>query len=140
MFLFCLFRMLLEKSSGSRLVFSLTVSGEAITLRYGQSSSRPSLSISFKTEGRLGPEKWTHVVLQVRNLQTVGVSLRDHCPVKHAVVRQTVLNIYCISLQAPKGAFFGIMLNNSTWFVFICCLQGCESGTISSVSAVCDFF
>ncbi|XP_047436500.1 usherin [Mugil cephalus] len=57
--------MLLEKSLGEQLVFSLTVSGEAVTLRYGQSSSRSSLSNTFKTEGRLGLEKWTHVVLQI---------------------------------------------------------------------------
>lgn len=59
-------RMLLEKSSEQRLFFSLTVSGEAIILRYGQSNNQTSMN-SFRTEGRLGLESWTHLVLQVSN-------------------------------------------------------------------------
>ncbi|XP_008295345.1 usherin-like, partial [Stegastes partitus] len=56
--------MLLEKSLGGRLVFSLTVSGQDVTLRYGQSNSQ---TISFRTEGRLGLDKWTHLVLQIHD-------------------------------------------------------------------------
>ncbi|KAM9408306.1 LOW QUALITY PROTEIN: usherin [Pholidichthys leucotaenia] len=58
---------LLEKSLGERLVFSLTVSGQAVTLHYGQSTSQIPLSISFRTERRLGPERWTHLVLQIHD-------------------------------------------------------------------------
>ncbi|XP_053172998.1 usherin [Scomber japonicus] len=59
--------MLLEKSSGERLVFSVTVSEQAVTLRYGQSSSQTPLMVSFRTEGRLALERWTHLVLQVHD-------------------------------------------------------------------------
>ncbi|XP_029281914.1 LOW QUALITY PROTEIN: usherin [Cottoperca gobio] len=59
--------MLLEKSSGERLVFSVTVSEQAVILRYGQSSSRTPLTVSFRTEGRLTLGKWTHLVLQVHD-------------------------------------------------------------------------
>nr|XP_014268858.2 usherin [Maylandia zebra] len=58
--------MLLEKSSEQRLFFSLTVSGEAIILRYGQSNNQTSMN-SFRTEGRLGLESWTHLVLQIHD-------------------------------------------------------------------------
>ncbi|XP_070762485.1 usherin [Enoplosus armatus] len=57
--------MLLEKSSGERLLYSVTVSEQAVTLRYGQYSNRTPLTISFRTEGRLTLERWTHLVLQV---------------------------------------------------------------------------
>ncbi|KAM7406312.1 hypothetical protein PAMP_000697 [Pampus punctatissimus] len=56
--------MLLEKSSEERLVFSVTVSEQVVTLRYGQSSSQALLSVTFTTEGRLALERWTHLVLQ----------------------------------------------------------------------------
>ncbi|XP_069030560.1 usherin [Embiotoca jacksoni] len=59
--------MLLEKSSGERLVFSLTVSGQAVALRYGQSSSHTVSTIIFRTYGRLGLERWTHLVLQIHD-------------------------------------------------------------------------
>ncbi|XP_059204973.1 usherin [Centropristis striata] len=55
---------LLEKSSGEQLSFSLTVSLEVVTLRYGQSSSQ---TVSFRTEGRLTLQRWTHLVLQVHD-------------------------------------------------------------------------
>ncbi|KAJ4947204.1 hypothetical protein JOQ06_009242, partial [Pogonophryne albipinna] len=56
--------MLLEKSSRQRLFFSVTVSEQAVNLHYGQSSSQTPLTASFRTEGRLTPERWTHLVLQ----------------------------------------------------------------------------
>ncbi|KAF3832463.1 hypothetical protein F7725_026128 [Dissostichus mawsoni] len=56
--------MLLEKSSRERLFFSVTVSEQAVNLHYGQSSSQTPLTASFRTEGRLTPERWTHLVLQ----------------------------------------------------------------------------
>ncbi|KAM7423873.1 hypothetical protein PAMA_000303 [Pampus argenteus] len=59
--------MLLEKSSGERLVFSVTVSEQVVTLRYGQSSSQALLSVTFTTEGRLALERWTHLLLQVHD-------------------------------------------------------------------------
>ncbi|XP_039982949.1 usherin [Xiphias gladius] len=59
--------MLLEKSSGERLVFSVTVSKQAVTLRYVQSRSQTALTVSFRTEGRLVLERWTHLVLQVHD-------------------------------------------------------------------------
>ncbi|XP_010791101.1 usherin [Notothenia coriiceps] len=59
--------MLLEKSSRQRLFFSVTVSEQAVNLHYGQSSSQTPLTASFRTEGRLTPERWTHLVLQVHN-------------------------------------------------------------------------
>lgn len=73
-YVFVSLRMLLEKSSGQRLVFSLTVSGQAIVLRYGQSNNQTSM-ISFRTEDRLGLETWTHLVLQVRNIQSLGIPM-----------------------------------------------------------------
>nr|XP_046239587.1 usherin [Scatophagus argus] len=59
--------MLLEKSSGKWLFFSVTVSEKAVTLRYGQPSSQTPLTVSFRTEGRLALGKWTHLVLQVHD-------------------------------------------------------------------------
>nr|XP_040024120.1 usherin isoform X2 [Gasterosteus aculeatus aculeatus] len=53
--------MLLEKSSGQRLIFSVTVSEQMVTLRYGPTP----LTVGFRTEGRLTRDKWTHLVLQV---------------------------------------------------------------------------
>lgn len=61
-------RMLLEKSSMEQLVFSVTVSEQALTLRYSQPSSRTPLAVSFRTHGKLALERWTHVALQVRLL------------------------------------------------------------------------
>ncbi len=68
MFLFPL-RMLLEMSSEEQLFFSVTMSEQAVTLRYSQSSSKIPLTVSFKTENRLALERWTHLVLQVTNLK-----------------------------------------------------------------------
>lgn len=59
----------MEKSSGEQLFFSVMVSEQAVTLRYGQSRSYTPLTVSFRTEGRLGLEMWTHLVLQVTNLK-----------------------------------------------------------------------
>ncbi|XP_051795531.1 usherin [Acanthochromis polyacanthus] len=59
--------MLLEKSLGGRLVFSLMVSGQEVTLRYSPSNSQTPLSINFRTEGRLGLDEWTHLVLQIHD-------------------------------------------------------------------------
>ncbi|XP_031695980.1 uncharacterized protein LOC116378279 [Anarrhichthys ocellatus] len=70
--------MLLEKSSGQRLIFSVTMSEQMVTLRYGQTP----LTVCFRTEGRLTPERWTHLVLQVTIL------LRGSCPVEHIIVGQ----------------------------------------------------
>lgn len=77
-FLLCVFvsfRMLLEKSSGERLFFSVTVSEQAVTLWYGQSSSQTPLTVSFRTEGRLKLERWTHLVLQVTDLKCLMTPL-----------------------------------------------------------------
>uniref|UniRef100_A0A3B3X6F7 Usher syndrome 2A (autosomal recessive, mild) n=1 Tax=Poecilia mexicana TaxID=48701 RepID=A0A3B3X6F7_9TELE len=60
--------MLLEKSSDNRLVFSLTVSERAVALRYGRTDGLTSHTVSFRTEGRLQLNRWTHLTLQVRNL------------------------------------------------------------------------
>uniref|UniRef100_A0A3B5M4G7 Usher syndrome 2A (autosomal recessive, mild) n=1 Tax=Xiphophorus couchianus TaxID=32473 RepID=A0A3B5M4G7_9TELE len=57
--------MLLEKSSDNRLVFSLTVSERAVALRYGQTNGLTSHTISFRTEGRLQLNRWTHITLQI---------------------------------------------------------------------------
>lgn len=62
-------RMLLEKSSREQLFFSVTVSEQAVTLRYSQRSSHTPLTVIFKTEGRLTLGSWTHLVLQVTNLK-----------------------------------------------------------------------
>ncbi|XP_041646715.1 usherin [Cheilinus undulatus] len=59
--------MLLEKSSREQLIFSVTLSGQAVVLRYGQASSQTPLAVSFRTEGRLTLERWTHLVLQVHD-------------------------------------------------------------------------
>ncbi|XP_074522167.1 usherin [Halichoeres trimaculatus] len=59
--------MLLEKSSGERLLFSVMVSEQAVVLRYGQPNSQSPQVVSFRTEGRFTPEKWTHLVLQVHD-------------------------------------------------------------------------
>lgn len=55
--------MLLEKSLGEQLVFSVTVSEQTVTLRNGRSSGQ---TVTFRTEGRLQLERWTHLTLQVR--------------------------------------------------------------------------
>lgn len=69
-------RMLLEKSSSEQLVFSVSVSAQAVTLRHGQPGTRAPLSVSFRTEGKLALERWTHVVLQVRSYTSrYGLSL-----------------------------------------------------------------
>ena len=57
--------MLLEKSSRGRLVFALTASDQAVVLRYGRAGGPGPLAVSFRTEGRLSPSRWTHLVLQV---------------------------------------------------------------------------
>lgn len=66
---FVLLRMLLEKSSADWLCFSVTVSEQAVTLQYGQPSGYIPLVVSFRTEGRIPPQRWTHLVLQVRSLE-----------------------------------------------------------------------
>lgn len=70
-------RMLLEKSSDNRLVFSLTVSERAVALRYGQTNGLTSHTISFRTEGRLQLNSWTHITLQVRNINSLRINIRD---------------------------------------------------------------
>ncbi|MED6236871.1 hypothetical protein GOODEAATRI_026536, partial [Goodea atripinnis] len=55
----------LEKSSEKQLVFSLTASERAVTFRYGQTNNPTSLMVSFRTEGRLLLNRWTHLTLQV---------------------------------------------------------------------------
>lgn len=78
-FLLCAFlfplRMLLEKSLGERLLFSVTVSEQVVTLRYVQSRSQTTLTVHFRAEGRLALERWTHLVLQVRNLSAVTMAI-----------------------------------------------------------------
>lgn len=64
-------RMLLEKSSEERLVFTVTVSEKTVTIRYSQANSQTPLMVRFRTEGRLVLERWTHLVLQVRNLNSL---------------------------------------------------------------------
>ncbi|KAF6731117.1 Usherin, partial [Oryzias melastigma] len=59
--------MLLEKSSATRLSFSVAVSEDAVMLQYGQSSSPKTSSVSFRTEGRLQLETWTHLTLQIHD-------------------------------------------------------------------------
>lgn len=58
-------RMVLEKSTAGKLLFSVTVSDQALTLRHGQNR----LAVSFRTEGRLPLDSWTHLVLQVTNIE-----------------------------------------------------------------------
>uniref|UniRef100_A0A3Q1ERN5 Usher syndrome 2A (autosomal recessive, mild) n=1 Tax=Acanthochromis polyacanthus TaxID=80966 RepID=A0A3Q1ERN5_9TELE len=91
-------RMLLEKSLGGRLVFSLMVSGQEVTLRYSPSNSQTPLSINFRTEGRLGLDEWTHLVLQVRNLKCWGFPM----------VTQALL-----SLLLSIGVFVDVKFNQS---------------------------
>ncbi|XP_045888237.1 uncharacterized protein LOC123958722 isoform X1 [Micropterus dolomieu] len=74
--------MLLEKSSGERLFYSVTVSEQAVTLWHGQSSSQTPLTVSFRTEGRLTLDRWTHLVLQVTNQSRWW----HDCLVKHTIV------------------------------------------------------
>nr|XP_057944950.1 usherin isoform X3 [Doryrhamphus excisus] len=59
--------MLLEKSSRERLVFSLTVSEQIVSLQYIESRSLTPLTITFRTHGRLVLGRWTHLVLQVHD-------------------------------------------------------------------------
>uniref|UniRef100_A0A4W6FW95 Usherin n=1 Tax=Lates calcarifer TaxID=8187 RepID=A0A4W6FW95_LATCA len=76
--------------SGGRLVFSVTVSEQAVTLHYIQSRSQTSLTVRFRTEGRLVLERWTHLVLQVRNLKSLEIphgGMKDSCPDKHIIMR-----------------------------------------------------
>lgn len=60
-------------SSEEQLFFSLTVSEQAVTLHYSQSSRQIPLTVSFKIENRLALERWTHLVLQVTNLKGVRI-------------------------------------------------------------------
>ena len=87
--------MLLEKSSEERLVFSVTMSEQAVTLRYGQSRSQSPLTVSFRTEGRLTLDKWTHLVLQVTNLNGLGILVM---PVEHAVVSHMIMSMYIYTM------------------------------------------
>uniref|UniRef100_A0A3Q3E844 Usher syndrome 2A (autosomal recessive, mild) n=1 Tax=Hippocampus comes TaxID=109280 RepID=A0A3Q3E844_HIPCM len=57
--------MLLEKNSRDQLIFSVTLSERVVKMQYTQSRSSTPLTISFRTEGRLVMEKWTHITLQV---------------------------------------------------------------------------
>ncbi|XP_061132682.1 usherin [Syngnathus typhle] len=59
--------MLLEKSSRDQSVFAVTVSERDVSLKYTQSTSSEPLIVSFKTEGRLVVDTWTHIVLQVHD-------------------------------------------------------------------------
>ncbi|XP_029354432.1 usherin [Echeneis naucrates] len=59
--------MLIEKSLGEQLLFAVTVSEQAVNLRYVQSRSQATLTVSFRTEGRIALERWTHLVLQVHD-------------------------------------------------------------------------
>lgn len=70
-FLFIVSRMLLEKSTAEKLLlFSVMVSDQTLTLRYGQNQP----AISFRTEGRLPLGSWTHLVLQVTNIKPSPVT------------------------------------------------------------------
>lgn len=64
-------RMLLEKRSAESSLVSVMVSDQAVTLRYGQNP----LAISFRTEGRLSLDSWTHLVLQVTHVKHVAYML-----------------------------------------------------------------
>ncbi|XP_029001116.1 usherin isoform X2 [Betta splendens] len=59
--------MLLEKSFGEQLVFSVSVSEQAVTLRHGRPGGRTPLAVGFRTQGKLVLENWTHLVLQVHD-------------------------------------------------------------------------
>nr|XP_061796460.1 usherin-like [Nerophis lumbriciformis] len=59
--------MLLEKKSRDQLVFSVTVSELVVSMKYTQSRSSTPLSVSFRTEGRLVMDRWTHIVLQIHD-------------------------------------------------------------------------
>ncbi|XP_051920397.1 usherin isoform X1 [Hippocampus zosterae] len=59
--------MLLEKNSRDQLIFSVTVSDRVVKMQYTQSKSSTPLTVSFRTEGRLVMEKWTHIALQVHD-------------------------------------------------------------------------
>lgn len=72
MFVLVSLRMLLEKSAGERLCFSVTVSELAVTLRYSQAGSSVPLAVSFRTEGRISPQRWTHLSLQVTHIVGLG--------------------------------------------------------------------
>lgn len=78
---YCVLRMLLEKSSGERLCFSVTVSELAVTLQYSQPGSSIPLAVSFRTEGRISPQRWTHLALQVTHLlaSRSPTGARLHC-------------------------------------------------------------
>lgn len=69
-------RSLLEKSSGERFGFSVTVSELAVTVRYSQPGRSAPRDARFRTEGRIGPRRWTHLALQVIH-QGFGEPLKD---------------------------------------------------------------
>lgn len=75
--------MLLEKSSEEQLFFSVTVSEQVVTLRYGQSSSQTPLTMNFRTEGRLTLERWTHLVLQVKKSENKHDAIAGHYDYEH---------------------------------------------------------
>uniref|UniRef100_A0A3Q3IYQ0 Usher syndrome 2A (autosomal recessive, mild) n=1 Tax=Monopterus albus TaxID=43700 RepID=A0A3Q3IYQ0_MONAL len=56
-----------DQISREWLVFSVTVSQQSVTLRYAQSRNKTPLTVSFRTEGKLALERWTHLVLQVHD-------------------------------------------------------------------------
>uniref|UniRef100_A0AAV2LNE7 Usherin n=1 Tax=Knipowitschia caucasica TaxID=637954 RepID=A0AAV2LNE7_KNICA len=60
---------LLEMSSEEKLTFAVTISEQAVTLQHGERSGLALQRVSFRTNGRLSPLKWTHFVLQVHDTQ-----------------------------------------------------------------------
>ncbi|KAF0043353.1 hypothetical protein F2P81_004690 [Scophthalmus maximus] len=92
--------MLLEKSLGERLLFSVTVSEQVVTLRYVQSRSQTTLTVHFRAEGRLALERWTHLVLQ---LSTTGVTVADDLCISRSelVLRVSIVQVHSGPVVGP---------------------------------------
>ncbi|KAI4829886.1 hypothetical protein KUCAC02_001546, partial [Chaenocephalus aceratus] len=134
--------MLLEKSSRQRLFFSVTVSEQAVNLHYGQSSSQTPLTASFRTEGRLTPERWTHLVLQVHNrhvslfldgLEEDGTRLTHSLSGRRSDI--TARTVPCGWDSAPTG-----LISSSGWMQTLdvsCTLTNREIVEVYSVERYC---
>ncbi|XP_071778073.2 usherin [Centroberyx gerrardi] len=106
---------LLEKSSGGRLVFVLAASEQAVTVRYGQSSSQPPLTVRFRTEGRVTPDRWTHLVLQVHD-RRVSLFL-DGLEEDGMPFDTRPLNSRLYDIREDSAMWVGLSSNGSNQFI-----------------------
>jgi len=107
----CVSRVLLEKSSGARVVFVLTVSERAVVLRYGLPSGPALLAVSFRTQGRLSLHRWTHLVLQVRASKDSGDYITSTAvwnSVRLKLIISSISEMLCVLTIALTGWIYRV--------------------------------